>query len=120
LSAPDCVRDLRDEIGIVRRLLELTIARTKNEAEFTLVGPKVVAYAKDLAQLKKINQQLEQNHGQLLSKSTVAKLASRFMEIVIKEIDDLPDFEARVDRILGQVSRELESAKDRDDDPTTA
>ncbi len=100
LSTSSFVVDLRDEIAMVKRLLELTIEQSKSNTDYLLRAPQIQAYTKSIADLQKLNAELSVKYGELLTKQQVARMVSTLIETCLVEISDLPNFEEVSDRIV--------------------
>jgi hypothetical protein len=93
-------------LGQLERRLSLA---NRSDAEFLAAYPEVEKSLKTLADLKKSNFSLEEKSGATLSREQSFALVRQVIEILVDELEGIPDYERIVDsittRILATVQR---------------
>jgi hypothetical protein len=106
----DALKTLREEVVVALGQLErrLNLAN-RSDAEFLAAYPEVEKSLKLLAELKKSNLSLEEKSGATLSREQGFALVRQMIEIIVDELEGIPDYERVVDsitmRILATVQR---------------
>lgn len=98
-SNNDSVKSLREEIGIVRMMLEEIINRCENTTDLILMSNKIGDLVMKAEKLVSSCHRLEASTGALLDKSTLIHLANILVEIVSEHIKD--------DLILDNISERI-------------
>ena len=93
------VKNLRDEIGILRMIMEETLNRCENDFDLITQSQKISDLAMKITAVVEKCHRLEGSMGQLLDKTTILRLAGQFIDIITSE--DLP--EATLDRIASKI-----------------
>lgn len=84
----DKVKTLRDEIGILRVVLENTIVLCKDQNQLLLFSSKIAELVSKIERLVVSCNKLEASTGMLLDKSAALHLAGRMVEIIGNHITD--------------------------------
>lgn len=92
------VKSLREEIGIIRLLIEETVNRCKDSTELILYSAKISDLVMKSERLVASCHKLEERTGALLDKTAVLHLATMMVDIVGRNIDDA----ALLDRISNE------------------
>jgi hypothetical protein len=78
----DQVKSLREEIGVLRMLLEETINKCKNDTELLLYSNKIADLVIKIEKLVASCHKLEQSTGMLLDRGTVMMLGDVIIQII--------------------------------------
>lgn len=82
------VKSLRDEIGVLRLLMEETLKRCETPGDLLAFSARIQAIANDIQRLVSACNKLETSMGEMMDRPTAIKFAGRLIEIVSSEIDD--------------------------------
>jgi len=99
----DDVKSLRDEIGILRIVLEETLNRCTDRTDLLLYSAKISDLAVKIEKLVTSCDRLEKNMGQMMDRPTALRFAAKLVEIVGRHIID-PE---QLDAISSEVLEEL-------------
>lgn len=94
-SESEEVKSLREEIGIVRLLIETVIAQCHEHTDLLLYSSKISDLVMKVERLVATSNKLETSMGMLLDKNTALAMATRIVDIISSEIDD----DEAIDRI---------------------
>ena len=103
LAGHDNIKSLREEIGLLRILIEKTMNAAKSDAELFSSGASLNNMFITSQKLIKSCHELEQSTGELLSKQTVHRLAQKMCEIVLEELQGIEGYEEIIDRIANRL-----------------
>jgi hypothetical protein len=84
----DQVKSLREEIGIVRMMLEETLNQCQDSTDLLLYSHKISQLVAQIERLVVSCDKLENRMGLLLSKAAVIQLASTYVNIITEHVDD--------------------------------
>lgn len=87
-SDHDSVKTLRDEIGIIRMLLETIMNQCHSDMELLLFSSKISDLVSRIESLVRNCHRLESQMGQLLDKAAALQLSGEIVEIIGMHIDD--------------------------------
>jgi len=87
-SESEDVKSLREEIGILRIVMEETLNKCKTSHELVLNSSKISDLASRIERLVVSCNKLESHMGMLLDKSAALALASRIVEIISIHVTD--------------------------------
>lgn len=87
-AADDNVKSLREEIGIVRMLMEETVVRCNDSNDLLMYSSKISDLATRLEKLVTSCHRLEASTGMLLDKSAAIHLASVIVTIIAEYVTD--------------------------------
>jgi hypothetical protein len=82
------VKSLREEIGILRTVLEETMNRCNDTDDLLLYSPRITDTVLKIEKLVKTCHQLEYATGNLLDKNAVLQIATIVVEIIAQHVDD--------------------------------
>lgn len=97
------IKSLRDEIGLLRMVMEETLNRCDTPFDLLVNAPKISDLAMKITAVVEKCHRLEGSMGQLLDKKTIIQMANNFINIISEE--DLP--EAVLQRIAERVLETL-------------
>ena len=103
LSSHERIKSLREEIGLVRILIEKRMNMIRTEADLLSACGPINNMLLTLEKLIKSCHALEQSLGELLSKQSVVCLAQKICEIVIEELQGVEGHEQIIDRIVDRL-----------------
>lgn len=84
----DKVKSLREEIGILRILLEETVNKCSDTVDLVLNSSKIADLVAKIEKLVVSCHRLESNLGLMLDKQAAMQLASEFVEIIGRHVKD--------------------------------
>lgn len=102
LADSDSVKSLRDEIGLARMLIERRFNLIREDKDLLLHSGEIHRMLLTVERLVKSADSIEQKLGVQLSRETALRITKDIIEAVIDELQDLPDFDARIDRIYSR------------------
>lgn len=105
----DQVKSLREEIGILRMLLEEVVNKCNNATDLIIASNKIADLAIRIEKLVVSCHKLEQSTGSLLDKTTVLILADTFIQIAGEVIP--PD---KIDYVSERLMKTIESVTTND------
>lgn len=82
------VKSLRDEIGILRMLMENTISKCQDAQDLLMFSGKISETAMKIEKLVSSCNRLEKNMGMMLDKSAALLLAGQIVEIITRHVED--------------------------------
>lgn len=85
------LKSLRDEIGILRVLMEETLNKCHSDMELILQSGRIADLAMKIEKLVSSCHKLEGSMGKLMDKSAILQFAAEIVEIISKELDEYPD-----------------------------
>jgi hypothetical protein len=101
LSESDVIKSLREEIGILRVLMEERLVRIEDPSDLILQSGPISDLVMKIDKVVNSCHKLEGSMGQLLDKSKVIQLANEFIEIISSELPDNPETVEKIaDRVL--------------------
>jgi len=104
LSGHDQIKSLREEIGLIRMLIEKQVNIAKgSDIELLSSSGSINQLIVTLGKLIKDCHALEQSLGELLSKQTVYRLAQTMCQIVMEELQGIEGYEEIIDRIAERI-----------------
>jgi hypothetical protein len=106
------IRSLREEIAIVRMLIEQRMNMIKNDTDLLVHSGAINSLVLTIERLVKSAHTIEQNLGILLSKSAVIALGQTICKIIVEELDGIENYEEIVDSIMTRISTSIAVAKD--------
>ena len=111
LSSHERIKSLREEIGLVRILIEKRMNMIRNETDLVSACGPINSMLLTLEKLIKSCHTLEQSLGELLSKNSVVRLGQSICEIVIEELQGIEGHEEIIDRIVGRLFPTINGAQ---------
>ncbi len=114
LAGDENIKSLREEIGLLRILIERVMNAAKSDAELMNSATSINSMLLTAQKLVKSCHELEQSTGELLSKQAVVKLGQRICEIVIEELQGIEGHEQIIDRIVDRLFPAIGGAQNND------
>ena len=105
------LRTLRDEIAILRMVMQERLNMISNDSEMLASCGQIASLAITIERLVKSCHSLESRLGTLLAKPTLLGIANELVQILLKELEGMPNYEQLVDRISEQVIKVIMEAK---------
>lgn len=93
------LKNLRDEVGILRMVMEETLNRCQSDFDLLTNSQKISDLAMKITSIVEKCHRLEGSMGQLLDKTTVLRIANQFIGIIVEE--NLS--EEQLDRIASKI-----------------
>ena len=107
----DALKTLREEIVVALGQLERRLSlANRSDAEFLAAYPEVEKSLKTLAELKKSNFSLEEKSGATLSREQAFSLVRQMIEIIVDELEGIPDYERIVESITMRILATVQKA----------
>jgi len=100
-------RSLREELMIARLLLEERLNSAQTEADKISSQGAINSLLSTIEKLENSSLKLDQTTGNLLSKTTLLKIASSIVQIIIEELIEIPQSELIVDRISDRIFKTI-------------
>jgi hypothetical protein len=100
LSEDEDIKSLREEMALIRVLIEERFNQIQDSNDVAQHSGAISSLVLTLERLRTRSHIIEQNLGQLLHKTTVAKLVREFIIIVNEEVRELPGGVEAIDRIM--------------------
>lgn len=110
------IKSLRDEIGLTRILIETLMNNCKDEIQLLAACGQFNQLALTLERLIKTSHQMEQSLGTLLSKPTIIVLGQDIVKVLIDELQGVPNYEERIDRITGRMLDCIDAATNKSEE----
>ncbi len=114
LSSHERIKSLREEIALVRILIEKRMNMIKTEADLLSACGPINNMLLTLEKLIKSCHALEQSLGELLSKQSVVRLGQSICEIVIEELQGIEGHEEIIDRIVERLFPTINGAQNNE------
>lgn len=109
--ADSLLESVRQEIILLRALIEDRLSLAKTEADrinaFNTVRPAIVDVVKCVETLQK----LERQNNIVLSKEAIMKLRKDIVDILVSELEHLPNYESIVDGVARKLAAAIAGAK---------
>jgi hypothetical protein len=87
-ASNDGVKGLRDEIGIVRMILETVLNMCEDDFDLLLYSSKISDLVSRIESLVRSCHKLESSMGQLLDKTAALQLSGEIVQIIAKHVPD--------------------------------
>ena len=84
----DQIKSLREEIGIMRLLLEETLNKCEDSVDLMLYSHKMSEFVMKIEKLVVSCDKLENRMGLMLNKSTIINLAQQYVTIINEHVKD--------------------------------
>lgn len=88
LAGHEKIKSLREEIALVRMLLESIVNRCKDEFDLTLEADRIQKLTEQLNKLVQSCHKIEESTGQLLDKTVVINIGAMMVNILEKYVPD--------------------------------
>ena len=102
-SQDDSLKSLREEISLVRIMIETVWNSARTDVEKINAYSKVNTFLLTAERLVKTFHTLEQSMGQLIGKPALLRLAKNLCDIVVTGLEGVPDYEARCDEMIPKI-----------------
>jgi hypothetical protein len=99
LSESPELKSLRDEIALVRMLVERRWNLIHTDNDLILAAPQLTNMMQTLERLVKTADVMDRNEGRLLARQAVIRIGQELVRIVMEELEEIPGYEEIVDRI---------------------
>jgi len=96
----DSIKSLRDEIAMARLLVEKRFNLIRNDAELLTACAPINQLLLTIERLVKTCHTMEQSLGSLLARTTVLALGRKLCEVIVNELQGLPDYENVIDQLI--------------------
>lgn len=106
-AAAEEIKSLRDEIAIVRAIIETRLNSVTTEAEFAAAMPSIHSFIIAIEKLVSSCHAMETKLGQLLNKNSILTLARTMIQIIADNLG--PDIPGR-DEIVDKIARDIYKA----------
>ena len=100
LNTPEDIYTLRDEIAMVRAMLERHLNRIQTDDELIRATPILNQLMLTLERLVKTSSDIEQRLGELMSREEAMTLARELVKLFTAAISHLPDHQQIVDNVI--------------------
>jgi len=110
ISENDGLKTLREEVAVALGMLKRRLDLAETDADFIAAFPQVEKFLKRVTDLKKSNLFLEQKSGSTLSRDQAFGLVREMIEVVVEELDGIPNYEQIMDRIVTRILATVQHA----------
>ena len=114
LSGHENIKSLREEIGLVRMLIEKHLNAAQGDLGVLAACGSLNQLIVTLTKTIKECHNLEQSCGELLTKQTIYRLAQTLCEIVIDELQGIEGHEEIIDRIANRLFPAVKNAQNNE------
>jgi len=115
VNSPE-IKSLRDEIGILRILLEEKLAQCENSFDLITHTPAIVDLIMKIEVIVSRCHKLEESMGKLLDEDTLMQFAGEVVQIITAEVEDAELVGRIGKKILASHKRIMERHEEDDDD----
>jgi hypothetical protein len=105
------LRTLNDEIAILRMVMSERLNMINNDSEMLASCGQITSLAMTIEKLVKTCHTLESRLGTLLAKPTLLGIANDLVQILLRELVNISNYEDLVDRISDQILKVIVEAK---------
>lgn len=113
-ATDDELKSLREEIALVRMMVQRTLAGAQSDVEKVSAYTKVNTLLLTLERLMKTCHSLEQSLGQLVGKPALLRLGQQLCQIIVTRLEGLPNYELLVDAIIADISAAFQNLDNAD------
>lgn len=114
-SQDELLESVREEVILVRALIEERHSFAKTQAEKIQVFPQIIDATSKLEKLVTSLAKLERQVSQVLDKPTIQKLGRKIVEILTRNLKDIPDRETIVDAVAREIAQAVMEAQNEPD-----
>jgi type I site-specific restriction endonuclease len=104
----DELKSLREEIALLRMIIQKTLADAQSDVEKINAYSKVSEYVVKVERLLKTCHTLDQSMGNLLAKSALRRLGQQLGQAIVERLTGIPNYESVVEALLGDMVRIIE------------
>lgn len=108
------VKELRDSIALLHMLIERRFNTIHNDMDLIQACPALNVMLQNMDRLVNSCHKLEKNLGQLLAKQALLALSKRIVEILIEELEEVPNYEEIIDRISEKMVVAIQKTDNRE------
>lgn len=101
------IKDLRDEVGLLRMMLETKLNRIQDEADLMMQSQGISELITKINAVVTSMHALDAKTNQVLDKTTLITVATRMVEVISTELEDEPDKLERVSTNITQIIQTL-------------
>ncbi len=98
------VKSLREEIGILRLILEETMNRCKDDQDLLIYSSKIADLVVKIERIVCSCHKLETSLGQTLDKTTIMNMSTRIINIIAEHISD----ETTMNNVISEIGKMLQ------------
>jgi hypothetical protein len=98
------IKSLREEIGILRMILEEVINKCEDDTDLMIYSPKIADLALKIEKVVTSAHKLEQSLGETLDKTSILNISTRLVNVIAGHIKDDMVINAIVEEIGQMVS----------------
>lgn len=110
LSDHDEIKSLRDDVAMARMLIEQRFNMIETDGDLIAACGQLNQLLLTVERLVKSCHVLEQNLGVLLSRQSALRLGQTLCQIVIDELEGLPDYEGIIDQMVPRILEAIATA----------
>jgi len=104
-SSSNFIKDLRDEIGILRMVLETRLERCQTDNDLIIQSGPISEMVMKIEKVVASCHKLEGSMGQLLDKQALLQYANQVITIISEELEDNPEVVTRIaDKMIKEIS----------------
>lgn len=107
LADAEGVKSLREEIGILRMVLEEIVNGCKDTNDIIAYSGKISSMARDIEKLVSSCHRLESSLGFLIDKTTVLNISQQIVQVVSSHIDDTKKLDIITSQIIDAIGGNL-------------
>jgi len=111
LSQHEALLSLRDEISLIKTLIEARFNAIKVEADLIAACLPLNQMLVTLERLIRSCQELERNVGSVLTKEALHQLARELVSILLDELRGVPNYEFIIDRVSARIVPAITEAR---------
>lgn len=116
LSRHERIKSVSEDISLQVIMIERRRNAIKNDIDLKRACPQLCQMFKTLDKLIKTAYEIEQTLGYLLDKDTLRRLGQKISEILIDQLEKLPNYETLIDTIMHKVIQTITNEKRRIDE----
>jgi len=113
----DNLKSLREEIGLVRMMVQNTLRMASTDMEKIQAYSKVNTLLLTLERLMKTCHTLEKSLGELVGKPALLRLGQALCQAVVERLEGLPNYEDLVDALIVDIMRAIQDVDNNEPDP---
>lgn len=110
----DELKSLREEIALVRMMMQNTLSAAQSDVDKINAYSKVNTFLLTLERLMKTCHTLEQSLGQLVGKPALIDLGRQLCQIVVRHLEGVPNYEQLVDAIITDMAAAFQNLNNAD------
>jgi len=115
----DDLKSLREEIALVRMMIQNTLADAQTNMDRINAYSKVNTYMLTLERVMKTSHALEKSLDQLVSKSTLIRLGKQLCHIILDKLEGVPNYEQLVDALIPEIALAVQNISNAESESGT-